>query len=154
MDNIPTLNDQIDADTVGRNMADMFQLPSVTDKNLFAPTFFKFFFLAEELRQRLFEKFEYKVNRRIENYPDGTLAVKFICPAYGRGEPGSQPRQVTLTVDSLARPESMDLALGFLSDAFNFFVKKQEMDMVASSIINQLTPAQREALRWSLPAAQ
>jgi len=144
---IPVLTDLLSTDLSGTKLS---FTPSVSDRSLFAPTFFKFFFLAEEMRQRLFEKFEYKVSRRIENYPDGTLAVKFICPPFGRHEPGAQLKQVTLTIDSLASAEAMDAALNSLYGAFNFFVKRQEMSAIANDVISHLTPEQREALRWSL----
>ncbi len=148
MQDIPVLTDLLNLDTATGAKLSFDAAP--TDKLLFAPTFFKFFFLAEEMRQRLFERFGYKVNRRIENYADGTLAVKFICPPYGKNEPGSQAKQITLTVDSLARPETMEAALTFLNNAFNFFVKRQEMSAIATDVIKRLTPEQREALSWSL----
>jgi hypothetical protein len=125
---------------------------SISDKLLFAPTFFKFFFLAEEMRQRLFERFEYRVSRRIENYQDGSLAVKFICPPYGKNEPGAQPKQITLSVESLAPAQKMDEALSFLNGVFTFYVKREEMSAIASDVISNLTPEQREALRWSIGA--
>lgn len=155
MDDIPTLTDMLAPATRSSPVPEP-QAPAPTLKreepadDSPCEDFLQFFWHVEQLRQRLFEKFGYKVSRRIENFSDGSSCVKLICPAYGKGEPGSQPKQVTLTVTTNSTQWQMNVGLSYLRDAMAFFIRRQEMSAVANDVISQLTTEQREALRWTL----
>jgi hypothetical protein len=113
--------------------------------------FYEFFWAAEVLRQQLFERFNYKVIRRIEHLSDGTACVKLVCPPLGNGEPGSRPKQVTLTVGSASTAQELKAALAYLNDALKFLLNQQEMLKLAEATLGQLSERQLEALRWALP---
>lgn len=161
MQDVPTLTDMLapgkQTRAKSKAVAAPTQLPTVSPSEL-PPSpskeFLQFFWHVEQLRQKLYEKFDYKVGRRIENYTDGSACIKLICPAYGKGEPGSQPEQQTLSVGTDAEPWQMHVGLSHLRDAMAFFITRQEMTAVANDVITHLTPKQREALRWTLNELQ
>lgn len=127
------------------------QVDITLEEVTFSHEFYKFFWQAECARQRLFEKFNYKVSRKIELLADGAAIVKFIFPPYGKGEPGTQPRKTTLAVSSNAAKHELEITLSFLQDALNFFTRKAHQLRVAQGVLAKLTSEQREALRWAMP---
>ena len=145
---IPVLTDLLPPGSVTK---DLQQVDITLDEVTFSHEFYEFFWRAEVARQRLFEKFNYQVIRRLELLTDGAAVVKFVFPPYGKGEPGTQPRQTTLSVGSGAAKYELEITLSYLHDALNFFTRKQQLASVAQGVLANLTPEQREALKWALP---
>ena len=119
-----------------------------------AHNFLLFFWEAEQLRQDLLMLFNYRVNRRIERYGTGAAAVKFIFPPYGDGEPGSQMRQSTCSIGTLATPTDFDLMLAEFEDALQYFTQRQQRQQLAEEAMSLLTPSQLKALEWALKSKE
>lgn len=145
MDDIPTLTEMI---APGKRPTQVHEPAPEVDAQPPHDAFLQFFWNVEVLRQRLYEKFNYKVIRRIENYGDGSACIKLTCPPYGKGEPGSQPHQRTIAVNSTDDVWELEIGLSSLQDALEFFIRKKEMEAVAHQLLSNLTAEQREALRW------
>lgn len=116
--------------------------------------FLLFFWEAEQLRQDLLMLFNYRVNRRIERYGTGAAAVKFIFPPYGDGEPGSQMRQSTCSIGTLATVTDFKLMLAEFEDALQYFTQRQQRQQLAEEAMSLLTPSQLKALEWALKSKE